>query len=185
MPATLRAVTPDDEPFLRAVYASTRADELDAAGLPSAQQEALLALQFNAQRLAYGAQYPEAEHQIILADGIPIGRLLVNRSNQDIRLVDISLLPEYRNRAIGTSVISQLQAEAQASGRPLTLHVARTNPAIRLYQRLGFAQTGETGSHLQMEWRAQPARQNTLAAAGPAANASSALDQSAEFTGSE
>jgi ribosomal protein S18 acetylase RimI-like enzyme len=185
MRPTLRAATPDDESFLRSLYASTRADELQAAGLPAAQQEALLALQFNAQQMAYGAQYPEADHQIVLVNGEPAGRLLVNRSREEIRLVDISLLPQYRNRTIGASFIRQLQTEAQGSGIPLTLHVARTNPAVRFYQRLGFLQTGETGSHLQMAWRSQPARKSTLASAGPAGNASAAGDQTAKLTGSE
>jgi ribosomal protein S18 acetylase RimI-like enzyme len=117
--------------------------------------------------MAYGAQYPEAEHQIIVVEGLLAGRLLVNRSPLEIRLVDISLLPQYRNQGIGASVVRHLQAEAESAGRPLTLHVARTNEAaIRFYRRLEFVEAGETGSHLRMEWLARQIRENALASAG-------------------
>jgi ribosomal protein S18 acetylase RimI-like enzyme len=154
MHIALRPADAEDEAFLLRLYESTRADEL--ASLSEIQQEAFMRLQFVAQRAAYRAQFPHADHRIILVDGQPVGRLLVNRTGEEIRLVDISLLADHRNRGIGTWLLEQLQAETAATPGPLTLHVVVTNPAINLYRRLGFVATSDTGSHLLMEWRARP-----------------------------
>jgi ribosomal protein S18 acetylase RimI-like enzyme len=181
----LRPATPEDEAFLRVLYGSTRTAELESARLTAAQQDALIGLQFKAQGLAYGEQYPEADHQIILVDGQPAGRLLVNRSRLEIRLVDISLLSEHRNRGIGASFIRGLQTEAETAGTPLTLHVSMLNPAIRLYQRLGFVQTGETGSHLQMEWRAASMTTEARSSCRPAQTDPASADTNANSARNE
>ena len=54
---------------------------------------------------------------------------------------------------IGTWLLRHLQAEAQASSRPLRIHVERFNPALRLYERLGFRDIEDKGVYLFMEWR--------------------------------
>jgi predicted GNAT family acetyltransferase len=71
-----------------------------------------------------------------------------------IRIVDIALLADYCNRGLGTTLVRALQAEAAASGKPLTIHVERFNPALRLYERLGFKQIADRGVYWFMEWRA-------------------------------
>jgi ribosomal protein S18 acetylase RimI-like enzyme len=153
LPVELRPAQPEDEPFLFRVYASTRADEMAAWGWNAAQQEAFLRMQFNAQRLTYRAQFPEADHRIILAGGQPVGRILVERTGQRILLVDIALLADYRHAGIGTALIRDLQAEAAQADLPVDLYVLKTNPAAaRLYERLGFSATDDDGIYLQMKW---------------------------------
>jgi len=149
---TLRPVEPEDEPFLFSVYASTRTDDMAVSGWDAAQQEAFLRLQFRAQTLAYGAQFPDADHRIILDEDRLIGRMLIARTESEIRLVDITLLPEHRRAGIGTSLIRNLQREAAAAGQPVCLRVMKNNRAARLYERLGFSKTGESSTHFQMEW---------------------------------
>lgn len=152
---TLRPVETDDEPFLFNVYASTRAAEMAAWGWDQAQQEAFLRMQFLNQQLSYRAQFPDADHRIIILDGQPVGRLLVDRTDEGILLADIALLAEERNAGIGTGLIRDLQAEAARAGVPVNLHVLKTNPAAaRLYERLGFQTTGDDGVYLQMKWLA-------------------------------
>ena len=60
--------------------------------------------------------------------------------------VDIALLPRYCNRGIGTRLLRELQSEAAAAGKPLRIHVERVNPALRLYERLGFRQIEDRGA---------------------------------------
>jgi ribosomal protein S18 acetylase RimI-like enzyme len=110
-------------------------------------------LQFTAQGRHYELAFPGAEHQIIICDGHPAGRILVFRSEIELRLVDIALLAEHRGSGIGRSLIQGLMAEAKAAGKPLVLHVEKQNRAIRLYERLGFRVAGDTGGHYRMEWR--------------------------------
>jgi len=150
---TLRPVCPEDEAFLYQLYASTRADEMARSNWPAAQQNAFLHMQFNAQRQSYALNFPQAASQLILSDEVAIGRLLVNRAVDEILLVDIALLPAYRNGGIGTSLIQALQDEAAMADLPIRLHVAALNPALRLYHRLGFTRIGESPIYLELEWR--------------------------------
>ncbi|MGD0089792.1 MAG: GNAT family N-acetyltransferase [Planctomycetota bacterium] len=157
LPVTFRPVSPEDEEFLFALYASTRKEELAQWGWPQARQQAFLALQFKAQRRQYLAQFPEAAHSLLILDGAPIGRLWVDRANS-IRLVDITLLPERQHQGLGTSLIQLLQAEAAACSKPLELSVLKSNVrALRLYQRLGFAIAADGGMYLAMIFPPKPA----------------------------
>jgi ribosomal protein S18 acetylase RimI-like enzyme len=153
MPLALRPVEPGDEPFLFEVYSSTRADEMAAWGWNAAQQEAFLRLQFNGQQGFYRMQYPGAEHRIILFNAQPVGRMIVIRSDEEVRLADIVVLPQYRNRGIGASLIKDLCAEAEGKGLPVRLQVLKSNhDAARLYERMGFSTVTENDTHLQMQW---------------------------------
>jgi GNAT superfamily N-acetyltransferase len=149
----VRPEEPQDEAFLFELYASTRQEELDAWGWPPEMRSSFLNLQFKASQGRHRA-YPDAEFQIVLLDGVNAGRLIVNRTREELQLVDIALLPAHRNAGIGTALLRRIFGEAAATPKPLRLQVLKGNRAERLYQRLGFVQTGETELHLEMEWRA-------------------------------
>ncbi|KQC14754.1 MAG: hypothetical protein APR56_03145 [Methanosaeta sp. SDB] len=94
---------------------------------------------------------PEADQRVILLDGRPVGNLIVIRGHKEIRLAEIALLSEDRDKGIGSCLIRDLAEEAVEAGLPLRLHVAKFNRAIRLYRRLSFALIGDTGTHFFME----------------------------------
>ena len=119
----------------------------------AAQKAAFLQMQFDAQHAHYQEVFSGAAFDVILVDGQPAGRLYVNRGDDEMRIVDIALLPAYCNRGIGTWLLKELQSEAAGAGKPLRIHVERFNPALRLYQRLGFQQIVDRGVYLFMEWR--------------------------------
>jgi ribosomal protein S18 acetylase RimI-like enzyme len=148
----LRPITPADTSFLARVYASSRAEELALTDWADEQKEIFCRRQFDAQTAYYAATYPEASFQIIERDGEPIGRLYVARWEKQIRIVDITLLPEFRGSGLGTKLLRELQEEARSVGKSLTIHVERFNPALRLYERLGFQQIEDKGVYLLMEW---------------------------------
>jgi len=150
---SLRPITPEDEPFLGRLYASTRAAELAQTNWSDEQKAMFCRMQFNAQTADYQQNYPDASLQVIERGGVAAGRLLVLRSDEAVHVIDISLLPEHRGAGIGTKLLEELQAEARAAAKPLTIHVERFNPAIRLYQRLGFRQIEDKGIYLLMEWK--------------------------------
>lgn len=153
MKPTLRLVRPEDQDFLFKLYASTRAQEIAAFGWPAAQQEAFLRMQFMAQQRSYESAYPQAEHQIVEQNGMPVGRIMVHRENDFARLVDISLLAEYCGQGIGSELISALMEQCAGDGATLKLQVRQANPAVRLYERLGFIRAGEDAMYIQMERR--------------------------------
>ena len=148
----LRSIAPEDDAFLARVYASSRADELAITGWTEQLKADFCRSQFDAQSAYYVANYPGASFQIIERDGWPVGRLYVDRWEKEIRIVDITLLPEFRASGIGTRLVRDLQAEAHAAGKSLTIHVERFNRAVGLYQRLGFEQVEDKGVYLLMQW---------------------------------
>ena len=153
MTISLRPFRAGDQEFLYQLYASTRLHEIAGFGWPTAQQEMFLRMQFNAQYRAYESAYGQAEHQIVEQDGKPVGRIMVFWEKDFALLVDIALLAEHRGRTIGGDLLRELIEKCTRTGVPLRLQVLKTNPALRLYQRLGFARTGEDQMYIQMERR--------------------------------
>jgi ribosomal protein S18 acetylase RimI-like enzyme len=127
--------------------------EIAGFGWPAAQQEMFLRMQFDAQRRSYEAAYPEAEHEIIERDEQPIGRMMVFRNEDSTLLVDIALFTEHRGLGIGGQLIRDLVQQCSRDRVPLRLQVLKANPALRLYERLGFRRTGEDQMYIQMERR--------------------------------
>jgi ribosomal protein S18 acetylase RimI-like enzyme len=153
MRVALRPVRASDEPFLLRVYAGTRAEELAPVPWTPEQKAAFVAHQFAAQTSHYAQHYAGMSADVILVDDMPAGRLLVARWDEEIRVVDISILPEVRGRGAGTVVLRRLLDEAAAVGKRLSVHVERENRAVALYERLGFRPVGEHGVvYVLMEW---------------------------------
>jgi ribosomal protein S18 acetylase RimI-like enzyme len=150
---TLRPVSAADEKFLCDVYASTRTEELAQVPWNDEQKAAFVKMQFDAQDRYYHEVYPNGAFDVILVEGEPAGRLYVNRGSDEMRIIDIAMLPAYRNRRIGTHLIGALQTEAALARKPLRIHVERFNPALRLYERLGFQPIADRGVYLFLEWR--------------------------------
>jgi len=153
---TLRDAVPEDLPFLARLYSDTRRQEVAPWGWPPEQQEMFLRMQFDAQRASYRSVYPGATDRIVCLENTAVGRMLVNEDAAGMRLVDIALLAEQRNRGIGTELLCGLLRECETQGRILCLQVLQGNPAIRLYQRLGLRQSGGDSMYAQMEWTPLP-----------------------------
>lgn len=141
-----------DDPFLCDLYATTREQELSVVPWTDEERRTFCDAQSRTQRLGYRAQFPNADFDVIFADGRPAGRLAVDRSGDAIHLIDIALLPEHRGHGAGTSLLRELVEEAARDGRPVSLCVERTNPARRLYERLGFRPVGQTDLSVLMQW---------------------------------
>jgi ribosomal protein S18 acetylase RimI-like enzyme len=150
---TLRPVSLGDEDFLFEVYASTRVDELAQLPWDDNQRESFLRMQFNAQQQDYQRRFPDADHRLILLDDQPIGRQYVATSKSEIRILEIAILPAHRRKGIGTRLIVSLLHEAAQTRKIVRLYVERFNPSLELFERMGFAQADDIGSHFLLEWR--------------------------------
>lgn len=153
-------VMPDDDEFLKAVYASTR-DDLQYLPFDEAGKQAFVLMQYTAQKKHYGEHYKEALNYVVLFDGKPAGRHMIHYGTEDIRLVDTAILPEYRGHGIGTVIFKDAFKDSVKLGLPCVLHVIKESPALRLYERLGFRVIGEIGFHDTMEWRAPESDQQS------------------------
>jgi len=153
-----RPVEPEDRDFLCKVYASTRREELAPLSWTDAQKQEFLKMQFEAQDRYYRKQYAGDAFLMIQLDGRSVGRLYVGRWEEEIRIIDIALLPEYRGSGIGSAILSDLLAEAESEGKPVRIHVEKQNPALRLYKRLGFVPIADRGVYDLMQWSPKVSR---------------------------
>jgi ribosomal protein S18 acetylase RimI-like enzyme len=150
MTITLRSATDADYDFMRQLYESTRAEEMTRFPFDDAQRKVFLDQQFAAQFEHYGIHYPTCERNIVERDGEPIGRFWIDEWRDQIRIVDIALVAECRGSGIGSQLLHQVIDRAAAAGKPVTIHVEAFNPALRLYQRLGFEKVDTNGVYFLM-----------------------------------
>jgi len=127
-------------------------EELAATDWTDTQKSEFCQMQFTAQDAHYCQHYPTADFQVIESAGTPAGRLYVDRWKREIRIMDIALLPGHRGKGIATHLLLELQREAAGCGKSLSIHVERFNPALRLYERLGFRMVEDKGVYLLLEW---------------------------------
>jgi ribosomal protein S18 acetylase RimI-like enzyme len=150
---SLRPATPADRDLLFRVYASTREEELASVPWPAEAKEAFLRQQFDAQDAWWRTHYAGATFEVVVVDGRDAGRLYLWEGPSEIRVVDVALLPEARGGSAGTRLLSDVQRRAAVAGKSVTIHVERMNPALRLYERLGFRLVEDKGVYLFLEWR--------------------------------
>ena len=149
-----RLAATEDEPFLFAVYAATREEEMALVNWGEEEKSRFVRSQFLAQKTDYEQRFPDSTHEIVLLGEKLIGRIWVDRRQNEIRLLDLALLPAFRNRGVGAALIGQLQNEAARLDKALRHCVLRVNEsAIRFYKRLGFVRIDEAGMHDLMQWR--------------------------------
>jgi ribosomal protein S18 acetylase RimI-like enzyme len=156
MTISYRPITDADLDFLRQVYASTREEELQLTPWSEEEKDQFLQMQFSAQHRHYLDHFGDASFDVILQEDTPIGRLYVDRRDDEIRVVDIALLPEYRGRGIGGQIMHSILDEAQGKNVPVRIHVEHNNPAMHLYARLGFRKVEEVGVYHLMQWQPSP-----------------------------
>jgi len=154
---SFRPIVDADHAFLRDLYASVRAAELEPVPWPVEAKRAFLDEQFGLQHQHYLKNYPGADLLLIEMAAQPIGREYVYRTPAEIRLMDIALIAAERGHGIGTALLAELMDEARATRRELTLHVEPDNPAQRLYQRLGFRVLEQRGVYDFLGWTPQTA----------------------------
>ena len=148
----LRPITKADQKFLYPVYADSRAEEMKLVDWDEVQKATFLKMQFDAQHKYYIKQFSDAAFDIIEFEHIPIGRLYVERRTDEIRIIDIALLTEYRNRGFGSYLLKGLLEEATTDNKSVSIHVEKNNPALSLYKKLGFIQVEDQGVYYLMKW---------------------------------
>ena len=147
-----RATSDSDLAVLSRIYASTRAEEVARTGWAPDQQRDFLQMQFEAQHAHYREHYPDAQWLLIIQGIIPVGRLYLEDWESQLRIIDIALLPEFRGRGWGQAVLRDLMETTAATGRKVSIHVEKTNPAMHLYKRLGFKTIEDKGVYDLLVW---------------------------------
>lgn len=102
------------------------------------QKQAICDSQFEAQHWHYQTHFPTANYEVVMFEDQPVGRLYVDYREDEIHIIDIAILPEFRGRGIGASLMYQLIDKSETRGVPLRLRVQPDRPARIWYERLGF-----------------------------------------------
>ncbi len=159
---TFRPIQSNDMDFLYQVYASTRSEEMALTGWPEEQIHWFLQMQFNMQHTQWTGVFPEANFLIIMVDGVAAGRLYLDYLPREIHIIEITILPEYRNQGVGTQIIQNLMVEARQRKSKISLSVEKTNPAYGLYQKVGFVRVKDSSVYYFLEWTPQSLGGNSL-----------------------
>jgi ribosomal protein S18 acetylase RimI-like enzyme len=153
----LRAINQNDMTSLLEIYASTRQEEMEKVpGWTDLMKHEFVKSQFHAQHTYYQQNYAGGNFWIIESKKKSIGRLYLHENFQQrgVRIIDITIRPDYRNKGIGKGILEDLMEKSAGLGRPLSIHVETFNPAQNLYNRLGFKKISETnGVYHLMEWK--------------------------------
>lgn len=149
---TYRPIGDDDRELLFSLYASTRVDEMKIVPWTEEEKDQFVRMQFHAQTTHYADYYDVSQFFIIEQDGRAIGRLYFDRQPGEVLIVDITLLPELRGAGLGTALLRRILDDAGRDGHTVSIHVEHFNPAMRLYQRLGFQHVETNGVYHLMKW---------------------------------
>jgi len=114
-----------------------------------------LKLDRDAQIASFRRQWQVSEVRVILGDGAAIGWLQSTTHDGALFLGQLFVDAPFQRRGIGTAVMHRLIGEATSCHQAMTLAVVKTNPAKRLYERLGFHITHEDDRKFYM--RREPA----------------------------
>ncbi|HEV7206884.1 MAG TPA: GNAT family N-acetyltransferase [Jatrophihabitans sp.] len=133
-----------DSRLVRQMLADTRDDLLL---MPSDVRDTVVEMQVHAERCLIAAEYPGATHEILVADGTDVGRLVVDVAGPEVRVIDLTISRGHRRHGLATAVLRDVLADA--GRRPVTITVKSTNTAGRaLLRGLGFAETCDSSGHV-------------------------------------
>lgn len=147
----LRSAEEKDGSFIEMIYRSTREEELKLTDWTEQQKKTFIKMQSMAQLAEYKEKFPGAAFQVIVYKKKDAGRFYTWENENEIRLIDITLLPQFRGKGIGNYLLMELIKRSNKYQKKISLHVEAINPALQLYQHLGFVHIKNNGRHYYME----------------------------------
>lgn len=147
-----RAATTEDEGFLFEVFCS--AWEREALALPDpALVRHFLRIQYISQQDRLGARFPRLGRHVVTDHGKPVGYLLLQATPASLQLVDLALLPAFRDAGLGTALCRELMRRCREDGRTLVVRVdRRSERAGGICERLGFRLVAVDDHDSYYEW---------------------------------
>ena len=144
-----------DEPFLFALFTSTKAPEMALMPVGEAVKEHLLRMQYRSMTATYHHQYPTARFEIVMINGQDAGRLITDVNAERVYYVDIAIMPQLQGGGVATALMNAVLREPKRLGIPGRVKVMGSNAAsLRLCQKVGFTVTAREPPYVDLEWRA-------------------------------
>lgn len=143
MQYTLRQARESDIEYLLSLRKQTMGPHMRAMGLATNEE-------VQVERVKYAFEHAS----VVEIDGKAAGLFKVQAKpeEQSYYIVQIQVDPNFQGQGLGRELISDLFLKAQEKGWDVTLSVLKKNPALKLYQRLGFACEGETSDEYLMRY---------------------------------
>jgi GNAT superfamily N-acetyltransferase len=116
-----------------------------------------LGLDMAAQATSFRQRWDLTQVRIITFDGSDIGWVQSTAQDDVHFLAQLFVDAPFQRQGIGTEAMNCIIAEAAREGRAVTLGVVKANPALRLYERLGFHVTHEDDRKFYMRREPDPA----------------------------
>ena len=91
--------------------------------------------------LEYDGKDPEATHYLLYYNSQPVGTARWRPTPNGIKLERFALLPEFRNKGIGSKLLERVMSDVSETGKAVYLHAQEK--AVTYYQRAGFKVEGE------------------------------------------
>jgi len=102
------------------------------------------------QRARFDSGFRPGSIEILELNGRPIGMIEIFRLPTEWFIARMQLMPEQPGKGIGTDLLGAICGEADRERVPVRLQVLVSNPAFRLYERLGFEVVETTATHRRM-----------------------------------
>jgi len=150
---SFRVIEDSDKNYLKALYADSRAREMNMTVWSDQEKTRFLDQQYEFQDRSFTLNYIGAIRRIIQLDGRDIGRLFINEADDHMRILDLTIHSDYQRRGIATDILKSLLNKAYGGKVPVKLSVVHDNPARKLYARLGFHPVRQDGLYVEMIWR--------------------------------
>ncbi|MGE3801483.1 MAG: hypothetical protein AB7H80_10710 [Candidatus Kapaibacterium sp.] len=157
MSISLRPVAAPDESFLFELFGAIKERDLEHTKLTRPQRRHFIRSQYDARKKHYDKFFDDAEDSLILNEKKKIGRLILQRKEEEFRIIALEILPDYNGKGVYESIIQDIQAEAEEVGKPISVQVEQLGGWFDMLSALGFEKTGETEAHYQMEWNSERA----------------------------
>lgn len=148
-PVTRRLATHYDQDLLRVIFTDSRSSWFAALPVPLAA--ALLEVQFRAHRNDRELRWPHSVDQIVELHGVPAGRVTVSIGGDEIRIIDLALLPGFRGQGIGRTILTDVKLEAAELGLPLRMTVAKQCDGRPFWPTLRMTVIGESDTDIELE----------------------------------
>lgn len=140
MDIRLRKRSECDSAFLFQLFSQIKKVELHFDLFPEEISSRILQMQYNAWEEMVRTRYSGSDDFIIMFDSERVGRVQFSETAEELRIINISILPLFQGEGIGTEILRKLLTDATRKKLQATLEVDKSNPAINLYRRLGFTE---------------------------------------------
>lgn len=137
----MREEADSDASFLTQLFA-------DCSPMAGVLPDEMLAQQAEFANGGFRAAYPDAMRRIACVEGKPVGRIMIDWDcGGQSHGVDIAVLRSARSGGLALAMLRAWLEVADHLDRPCTLEVLATNPAMRIYRRLGFGPTADADEY--------------------------------------